>query len=72
VVITDKNSHTLTLSVGSTGNFYSAQSIAFPFTAKVLYQGGQRAMATPQNTGDCNTCHTNQGSNGAPGRIALP
>jgi hypothetical protein len=72
VVITDKNNQTLTLSVNSNGNFYSLQTVAFPFTAKVVYQGRTRAMATPQSTGDCNTCHTNAGSNNAPGRIALP
>jgi hypothetical protein len=72
VVITDKNNQTLTLAVNTSGNFYSLQTIAFPFTAKVVYQGKQRAMATPQSTGDCNTCHTNAGSNNAPGRIALP
>jgi predicted CXXCH cytochrome family protein len=29
-------------------------------------------MMTPQETGDCNSCHTEQGRNGAPGRILLP
>jgi hypothetical protein len=72
VVITDKNNHTLTLSVNVNGNFYSTQAVAFPFTAKVVYQGKQRAMATPQTSGDCNSCHTDQGKNNAPGRIALP
>jgi hypothetical protein len=26
-------------------------------------------MTTPQTIGDCNGCHTQSGSNGAPGRI---
>jgi predicted CXXCH cytochrome family protein len=25
-----------------------------------------------QTTGDCNSCHTQSGANGAPGRILLP
>jgi len=30
------------------------------------------AMTTPQTDGDCNGCHTELGSNDAPGRIMLP
>jgi hypothetical protein len=29
-------------------------------------------MSTLQSSGDCNGCHTEQGKNGAPGRIFLP
>ena len=43
-----------------------------PFTAKVTYQGRERAMTAPQTSGDCNGCHTQAGANGAPGRITLP
>jgi hypothetical protein len=72
VVITDKNNQTLTLPVNANGNFYTNQAVATPFTARVVYQGKQRAMATPQTSGDCNSCHTDPGTNNAPGRIALP
>jgi hypothetical protein len=76
VVITDDNDHTLALALTPTGNFaqwddgYGA--VAFPVTAKVVYQGKERAMRTPQSSGDCNGCHTDTGERGAPGRITLP
>ncbi|MGD0679831.1 MAG: hypothetical protein ABSC94_30975 [Polyangiaceae bacterium] len=41
-------------------------------TATITYNGKTAAMTTPQMTGDCNSCHTEQGANGAPGRIVLP
>jgi mono/diheme cytochrome c family protein len=44
----------------------------YPYRARVLFEGRERAMATPQTTGDCNSCHTVDGANGAPGRIVLP
>jgi hypothetical protein len=65
----------LTLSVSTTsGNFNSARnvSLALPYTARV-YNGTRTAtMTTPQTSGDCNSCHTEQGINGALGRIVLP
>jgi hypothetical protein len=73
VVITDKNGTVHNVSVNSVGNFYLAsQTLALPFTAQVVQNGKTRAMGTPQSTGDCNSCHTENGANGAPGRIMLP
>jgi mono/diheme cytochrome c family protein len=62
------------LGVNSAGNFYSGTGtgVQKPYTARVLYSGRTRAMTTPQTDGDCNTCHTEQGLNGAPGRIVWP
>ncbi len=73
VVITDANGMTYTLPVNAAGNFYlSGQSPALPYTAKVVFGSGERAMLTPQSNGDCNSCHTQSGATGAPGRIILP
>jgi hypothetical protein len=76
VVVTDADGRALTLTVTPTGNFAwgdnGSRAVAFPVTAKVLYRDKERAMLTPQRSGDCNGCHTEQGSEGAPGRIALP
>lgn len=74
VVITDSTGATFTLSVNSVGNFYSQSSgnIVMPIQAKVVQGGKERAMATPQSTGDCNSCHTETGTSSAPGRIMLP
>jgi cytochrome c553 len=58
------------------GNFYSnsvSTSIAMPYKARIRdAQGRSLTMNTPQTNGDCNTCHTEQGANGAPGRITWP
>jgi hypothetical protein len=76
VVVTDKNGKVVSRLVNSAGNFVLERedlgSLAFPIRAKVTYQGRERAMNTPQNSGDCNGCHTRDGTNGAPGRIVLP
>ncbi|HVY47171.1 MAG TPA: hypothetical protein VHB21_14890 [Minicystis sp.] len=73
VDIIDANGNVaLRLYPNSSGNFYSPYQVKLPYTAKVVYQGRERAMMTPQNTGDCNTCHTQSGSQNAPGRITLP
>jgi mono/diheme cytochrome c family protein len=72
VVITDANNKTFTISVNSAGNFYTSAPVATPFHAKVLYGGAERAMSAAQTSGDCDSCHTESGANGAPGRIMLP
>jgi hypothetical protein len=72
IVITGADGNTLTLTPGAAGNFDSATKVMLPFTAKITYQGRARAMTATQTTGDCNSCHTQSGANGAPGRIVLP
>lgn len=72
VVITDAAGKTLRLTANSSGNFTSRSALTPPYTATVQFQGRERAMATPQTSGDCNTCHTQSGASKAPGRIVLP
>jgi hypothetical protein len=72
VVITDATGAVTTLPVGSAGNFYSTAGITAPFRVKILYQGRERDMLSPQAFGSCNFCHTPNGANAAPGRIMLP
>jgi len=72
VVITGADGRTTTLTPNAAGNFYSTASIARPFQAKVVYQGRERMMGSAPSSGDCNSCHTQSGSSGAPGRIVLP
>jgi len=44
--------------------------MTFPYSAKISdNNGNSNEMATHQNTGDCNSCHTQDGSGGAGGRI---
>ena len=82
VVITDANGQEHPLPVNSAGNFFHADLFGFakfpmPIKAKVVYQGKERVMSTPQMSGNCNSCHTAEGSSGgpgvaSPGRIMLP
>jgi hypothetical protein len=72
VVITDAQGATITLNVNAAGNFSTSQAVAMPFRAAVQYDGKTRAMVAAQTSGDCNSCHTESGANGAPGRIMLP
>jgi len=78
VEIIDANGNTaLTIPVRSpSGNFYSTSrsaGIALPYRARIKNAQGQSLeMMTPQTSGDCNSCHTEQGANGAAGRIVWP
>jgi mono/diheme cytochrome c family protein len=72
VVITGADGRSLTLAPNSAGNFFSEMVVALPYRAKVVTAAGERAMTAQQTSGDCNSCHTQVGANGAPGRIMLP
>ncbi len=82
IVITDARNQVVKIPVSTpSGNFSwnsVAQRLTLPYTAKVVWQGRTRAMATPQTSGDCNGCHTQKGTSSkqgaapAPGRITLP
>ena len=73
VIIMDANGNTqLTLTTNSSGNFTSQTSISKPYRAKVVANGKTREMMATQTSGDCNSCHTVNGANSAPGRIMLP
>jgi hypothetical protein len=65
----------LTMNVGENGNFVSPSpdaGVTLPYKAHVVFNGQVRAMTLPQVSGDCNSCHTQTGASGAPGRIHLP
>lgn len=72
VEVTDAAGKVLTLTTNSVGNFYSTTSLSLPYRAKVKYMGRERAMGSSQSSGDCNSCHTQTGAGGAPGRVLLP
>jgi len=72
VVIQPAQGAAITLTPNAVGNFSYAGALSLPYTAKVISGGRERAMATPQTSGDCNSCHTESGANQAPGRIMLP
>jgi hypothetical protein len=72
VVITPASGAALTLTTNTAGNFYSTMKIAMPFSAKLVVNGVERPMMAAQTTGECNSCHTPNGANLAPGRIMMP
>ncbi len=72
VVVTDKNGKVTTLPVNKVGNFFTRAQIVAPFRVKVTNGAKERAMVGSLTAGDCNTCHTAAGANGAPGRIIAP
>lgn len=66
---------TMTLSPNASGNFISsavAAGVPIPYTARLVANGRSRSMVTPQKDGDCNRCHTEQGTEHAPGRLVWP
>jgi len=74
VTVTDAKGATFTQTVGANGNFASGSQtpIAFPITAEIQLGGKTLKMNTAVPSGDCNSCHTVLGANGAPGRIVAP
>lgn len=73
VVVVDANGTTFTVGVNSVGNFFLERgNVALPYRAKVVAGGRERVMASEQESGDCNVCHTESGAMDAPGRIMAP
>lgn len=72
IIATDSQKHSVTLTPNSAGNFMGNATLSGAYTIKITYQGRERDMVTAQTNGDCNACHTETGTNNAPGRIMLP
>lgn len=75
VEITDATGRIFRQTVNAAGNFYfetKTNAIAMPYTAKVISGTKTRAMKDAVDTGDCNACHTENGMQGAPGRVMAP
>ncbi|MCS6901505.1 MAG: hypothetical protein RMJ98_10315 [Myxococcales bacterium] len=72
IEVTDAAGKIVSLVSNPAGNFYTKDAVQFPITARVTFNGKTRQMSTPVSTGACNSCHTVQGAQGAPGRIAFP
>jgi hypothetical protein len=74
VEIRGDDGNVTTYTTNAAGNFVSSwrDPIVFPITAKVIVGDQVREMLTKQESGDCNSCHTVEGANAAPGRIRVP
>ncbi len=49
-----------------------SQASCLPYRVRLTLDGRTREMLTPQTDGDCMSCHTAVGRDGAPGRIVAP
>jgi hypothetical protein len=75
VQITDSTNTVFQTMSNEAGNFILSAAggpITPPYSAKLLYEGRERKMAPMQINLSCNSCHTQSGLNGAPGRILAP
>jgi hypothetical protein len=72
VVVTDANGNTVQLTPNSAGNFASRASLATPLRVKVVSGSKVREMVSDAPSGDCNSCHTQDGTEQAPGRVMTP
>lgn len=79
VEIEDAAGNTWELHPNEAGNFIIENGVTPPYSARVVSADGVRAMNYKPMNGDCNLCHTQEGSNGgdpnsdaAPGRIVVP
>lgn len=72
IVVTDNNGKVITLAPNVAGNFYSMAAIALPFRVRIVSGNKTNVMASAQSSGDCDSCHTEKGAAGAPGRIIAP
>jgi hypothetical protein len=73
LVIQDRTNAVMSFVLSGTGNFsYQGSYVSPPFSVSVWVGGKENAAVTPHANGDCNSCHTEQGANGAPGRIVAP
>jgi hypothetical protein len=73
-VVVDANGKTVTARANAAGNFFIAASenLQPPLRAKVVFMGRERIMLRSVPSADCNGCHTQGGTQMAPGRIVLP
>jgi hypothetical protein len=74
VWVQDATGFIFSAKVNRSGNFMLETTHAFvpPFLARVRFQGRERYMLAGGTDGDCNSCHTQDGTMNAPGRIVLP
>jgi hypothetical protein len=62
--VTDSKGKVVTLTTNGVGNFYSTALVTPPLTAKITANGKTFEMATPADTGACNSCHRCDGPPG--------
>ena len=74
VIVTDSRNRRFDMPVNPSGNFLTQNGVRPrpPLRAVVTDGVKTRQMQGTVTSGDCNSCHTVNGTNGAPGRIMAP
>lgn len=82
ITVQDTSGDQIVMAPNSSGNFCSnaarctvvstTGTMKMPYTVTVTNGTKSISMTTPQTSGDCNSCHTVLGKNGAPGRVVAP
>ncbi len=72
VQVRDASGWSFQLQTNVAGNFYTAETVAFPLQVCVEKGGALACMSAPVEYGGCNSCHEQPPAGGAPGRIAVP
>jgi hypothetical protein len=57
VTVVDNSGKKTTIVTGSSGNFYTTASIAFPATVQISKCPDTASMSSTVTSGDCNSCH---------------
>lgn len=70
VTLTDQAGKVVTMRTGGTGNFYTAEALAFPVQVEVRVATVVARMADAP-TGACNSCHAVPPTGGAQGRVSI-
>lgn len=75
IEVVDANGVVHIVVANAVGNFFfedDTHTFKYPYKVRVVFQGRERWMDTPETDADCNKCHTPAGTDDAPGRILLP
>lgn len=75
VLVLDSDGKALTLSANSSGNFYTAEPLAFPIRVELQRGNKRMAMSDSPPLGSCNHCHSPtppEGESDVPGRLFVP
>jgi hypothetical protein len=75
VLLTDAEGTEWNMTGNSAGNFWLEPDVvlAMPYTARIIdREGNERIKQSPVSEGDCASCHTREGANGASGRLVAP
>lgn len=72
IQVTDATGFSFTLHSNLVGNFYTAESVAFPARVCVSRRGSVQCMEGGAPNGACNSCHSIPASGDAEGRVAAP